>query len=89
MTKSDKITHLTVMARANVEHTRSCLLDEVFGYLYQLEKIAAEGGFITAATEEALGLQNSATDLIRIAQRLLMVRNQLVSNDKPKLSVVS
>ena len=89
MTKSDKITHLAIMIRGSVEHTRSSLLNEDWGYVSQLDQIASEGGFITGSTEEALGLTSAATDLVRIAQRLLLVRDRLIENDKPKLAVVS
>ena len=88
MTKSDRIGHLTIMARANVEHTRSSLLDEQYGYIWQLEQIAKDGGFITPETEEAISLQNAATDLIRAAQRLLLIRDKLIENDHPMLSLV-
>ena len=88
MTKNDRITHLAIMIRGNIEHTRSSLLNE-WGYVTSLEEIASEGGFITNTTEEALGLTSAATDLVRIAQRLLLVRDKLIENDKPKLAVVS
>ena len=89
MTKADKITHLCIMARGSIEHTRSCLLNMDWGYVAQLEQIASEGGFITDTTEESLGLTAAASDLVRIAQRLLLVRDKLIENDKPKLAVVS
>ena len=88
MTKSDKLTHLSIMIRATIEHTRSTMLNENYGYIYQLEEIANDGGFITAETEEAIGLQAASTDLIRIAKQLLELRNKLIDNDKPKLAVV-
>jgi hypothetical protein len=83
LTKADRIGHLVLMARSNADYCRSSMLNESFGYICQLEKIAAAGGFITAGTEEALGLTSAATDLIRTAQALLELRNKLLANDKP------
>ena len=90
MTKGDKIGHLCIMSRANVDHTVSAHLAEQFGYVSNLEQIASEGGFITEETEEYMGLTNSATDLIRLAKALLELRNKLASNNHiTKLQVVS
>jgi hypothetical protein len=76
------------MSRANVDHTTSSHFDMDWGFLCQLEKIAQEGGFIGEGTEEEIGMQKSATRLIRLAQKLLVVREQLLFNSAPKLKVV-
>lgn len=89
MTKSDKIGHLAIMSRSNIDHTVSSHRTENFGYLCQLEKIAKDGGFITDMTEEYIGMTNSATDLIRLAKDILLLRNQLLANNKPYLKAVS
>ena len=88
LTKSDRLTHLSIMIRATVEHTRSTMFNEAYGYICQLEEVANAGGYITPETEEAIGLQAASTDLIRVAKRLLELRNQLIANEQPKLAVV-
>lgn len=90
MIKADRIGHLCIMSRANIEHTRAAHLTEQFGYLENLNQIALEGGFITAETEEFLGMTNSATDLIRLAKSILETRDRLAANNRPiKLEIVS
>ena len=88
LTKADRIGHLCVMARANVEHTRASHLNEDYGYLCQLQKIAKDGGYIEEGTEEAIGLTNSAKDLLRLAHEILYVRSKLLANAEPKLKEV-
>ena len=88
MTKGDKLTHLSIMIRATIEHTRATMFNESYGYICQLEEIANAGGYITQETEEAIELQADSTDLIRLAKRLLELRNQLIANEQPKLAVV-
>jgi len=89
MTKSDRIGHLCIMSRSNVDHTRSSHLQEVFGYLYQLEEVAKDGGFISEGTEEEIGMQNSAKDLIQLAHEILDTRSKLLANAEAKLKIVS
>lgn len=89
MAKVDRIEHLCVLSRANVDHATSSHLDADYGYLTQLEKLAMEGGFIGEGTEEEIGLDKSATRLIQLAQAILDVRNQLLVNCPPKLKAVS
>ena len=89
MTKGDRIGHLCIMSRANVDHTITAHLAEQFGYLESLQQIANDGGYIMPETEEAIGMTNSATDLIRLAKRIMELRNQLISNEgRLKLKIV-
>lgn len=89
MTKSDKIGHFCIMSRANIDHTVTAHLAEQFGYLRNLEQVAIEGGYIDSETEEAIGMENSAKDLLRLAKEILDVRNRLLANCPPRLKIVS
>lgn len=89
MTKSDKIEHLSLMIRINVDHAISANLNEGYGYLEQLKKVADEGGFAMPETYEALGLARAAEECIRLANEISAVRDKLVENSFPKLQAVS
>ena len=88
LTKADKIGHLCIMSRANINHSISSHLAEQFGYLGQLEQVIRDGGYITEGTEEAIGMANSAKDLIMLAHEILDIRSKLLENAKPALKVV-
>jgi hypothetical protein len=77
----DDIQHCCHMVAANVDILRDALLGEAWGYLARLEKAAHAGGFVTHETTEAIKLAKAAMELRNLADRIALVRENLVIND--------
>ena len=82
MAKADDIDHYCRMIRAHAESLYGVLTHEAMGYLPRLEKAANAGGFATQETEEAIGLKNTEDDLRGLADRIALVRESLIMNER-------
>lgn len=86
--KSDRIEHLCRMIAANVYHSYSANMDDSYGYLEQLKKLTADGGYASEGTMEELSLTRAVAELHILADEIAQVRTQLVTNTPPKLYAV-
>ena len=82
MTKSDQISHLCHMIRNNVYHAHDCNMNDQFGYVTQLQAVAAAGGFATEGTMEIMGLDKTVVELLDLAEQIQGVRNKLIANSQ-------
>jgi hypothetical protein len=82
MSKSDDIEHFVRMIKAHAESLYGVLTHNTMGYLSRLEKIANSGGFVTEKTEEAIGLKNTEENLRGLADRIALVRESLILNER-------
>jgi hypothetical protein len=82
MAKADDIEHYCRMIKAHADSLYGVLTHDAMGYLPRLEQAANAGGFATRETEEAMGLMRTAADLRGLADRLELVRDSLIMNER-------
>ncbi len=82
MSKANQISHICLMIHANIDHCRSAHLDADYGYLDRLKKLADDGGYAAEGTLEIMGLDAAEAELLRIADAVKLVRNQLLENSR-------
>lgn len=80
MSKAEDIEHLVHMARNSAYHAYSSCMDDSYGYLDRLQKVADAGGYITDQTMEAMGMEKAADELRRLAFHFTTIRAQLLAN---------
>ena len=84
MSKADDIEHFIRMIAAHTESLHGVLTHMDMGYLPRLEKIAQSGGFITKETDEALRLAATTFELRNLADRIALVRESLIQNERSR-----
>ena len=78
MAKTDDIEHCCRMIAAHTD------LDayDIVRFVSKLEGVARDGGYITPITEEAETLKNTVNELRNLADRIVLVRESLLQNER-------
>jgi len=89
MTKADQLSHLCLMIRGNCDHCERSNLDDNFGYIERLRKLAMTGVYATEGTSEIMDLEKAGASLTKVVEEIGLLKRYLLKNSESYPKIVN